>query len=254
MSKTIKGLIFPVAVVVLWELLTRVGYFTSTSLSHPSAILLAGWELARNGELYNSTRETFGAAVGGMAIGVALGLVVGIAFGLSRLLSDLMRMSTEVLRPIPSVALIPLALLIYGYGYRMEILVVAFACFWPVMIVTEAAVRGVEPRLLEVARVLKFPILARVTKIILPAALPRVFVGLRLAAAISLVVAVTVEITTNPIGLGYGLVVAQESDRADRVFAYLIWIGFLGWLLNVVLLRAQQRWFGKYGNWMETAR
>jgi ABC-type nitrate/sulfonate/bicarbonate transport system permease component len=101
------------------------------------------------------------------------------------------------------VALIPLALLIYGYGFRMEIAVVAFACFWPLLIITESAVRGIEPRLLEVSRALGFGLAARVFKIVLPAALPRVFVGLRLAAAVSLVVAVTVEITANPIGLGY---------------------------------------------------
>lgn len=254
MKGSIKGLIFPVAVLLLWEILARSGFFTSTSLSNPTAIMTAGWGLLRDGSLWRATRETFGAALGGMAIGAVLGIGVGVAFGLSRLLASLMRLSMESLRPVPSVALIPLALLIYGYGYRMEIAVVAFACFWPVMIVTESAVRGIEPRLIEVARALKFPVFERVTKIILPAALPRVFVGLRLAAAISLVVAVTVEITTNPIGLGYGLIVAQEGDRADRVFAFLFWIGFLGWLLNALLLRAQQRWFGKFGNWTETAR
>lgn len=254
MKGSFKGLIVPVVVLLLWEILARSGFFTSTSLSNPSAIVTAGWGLLRDGSLWRATRETFGAALGGMAIGAVLGIAVGVAFGLSRLLASLMRLSMESLRPVPSVALIPLALLIYGYGYRMEIAVVAFACFWPVVIVTESAVRGIEPRLIEVARALKFPVFERVTKIILPAALPRVFVGLRLAAAISLVVAVTVEITTNPIGLGYGLIVAQEGDRADRVFAFLFWIGFLGWLLNAVLLRAQQRWFGKYGNWMETAR
>ncbi len=254
MKGSFKGLIVPVAVLLLWEILARSGFFTSTSLSNPSAIVTAGCGLVRDGSLWRATRETFGAALGGMAIGAVLGIAVGVAFGLSRLLASLMRLSMESLRPVPSVALIPLALLIYGYGYRMEIAVVAFACFWPVVIVTESAVRGIEPRLIEVARALKFPVFERVTKIILPAALPRVFVGLRLAAAISLVVAVTVEITTNPIGLGYGLIVAQEGDRADRVFAFLFWIGFLGWLLNALLLRAQQRWFGKYGNWMETAR
>lgn len=249
MRRLLKGLILPVIVLVAWEGLTQVGFFTATSLSHPTAILAAGWGLVRDGSLWTATRETFGAALGGMAVGAALGVAVGIALGLSRLLASLTRMSLEALRPIPSVALIPLALLIYGYGYRMEIAVVAFACFWPVVIVTESAVGGIDPRLIEVARALRFPLLERVTKIILPAALPRVFVGLRLAAAISLVVAVTVEITTNPIGLGYGLIVAQEGDRADRVFALLFWIGFLGWLWNALLLRAQRNCFGKFGNW-----
>lgn len=254
MTRSLKGLVIPLIALLLWEGLARSGYFRATSLSYPSAIGLAAWQLAADGSLMRATRETFGAALAGMAIGAALGIIAGIAFGLSRIFAGLMRLTTESLRPVPSVALIPLALLIYGYGYRMEMVVVAFACFWPVMIVTESAVRGIDPRLIEVARALKFPLLQRVTKIILPAALPRVFVGLRLAAAISLVVAVTVEITANPIGLGYGLIVAQEGDRADRVFAFLCWIGLLGWVLNAVLQQAQHRWFGAWGSWSEAAR
>ena len=214
----------------------RLGHDRSTALSSmrrgkPSAPHLPAWRL-----------------VPGSASRAASRLACG-ACSLS-----LMRLSTEALRPIPSVALIPLALLIYGFGYRMEIAVVAFACFWPLLIITESAVRGIEPQLLEVSRALGFGLMARVFKIVLPAVLPRVFVGLRLAAAVSLVVAVTVEITANPIGLGYALIVAQESMKPDRMFVFLVWIGFLGWLVNAVLLRAQRRWFGRMGSWAEQPR
>jgi NitT/TauT family transport system permease protein len=254
MLRIIKGALLPIGLLLLWEALWRGGFIIADSMSHPSAIAQAAKTSILDGSLLNATRETFGAALAGMALGAALGICVGIAFGLSRTLAGLMRLSTEVLRPIPSVALIPLALLIYGFGFRMEIAVVAFACFWPLLIITESAVRGIEPRLLEVSRALGFGILERIGKIVLPAALPRVFVGLRLAAAVALVVAVTVEITANPIGLGYALIVAQESMKPDRMFVFLIWIGFLGWLLNAMLLRAQQRWFGRMGNWAEQAR
>ena len=254
MPQALKGFILPVALVLLWEFAARSGFIIAESMSYPSAIVRAGWGAILDGTLLQATRETFGAALAGMALGAGLGIACGVAFGLWRLLASLMRLSTEALRPIPSVALIPLALLIYGFGYRMEIAVVAFACFWPLLIITESAVRGIEPRLLEVSRALGFGLLARVFKIVLPAALPRVFVGLRLAAAVSLVVAVTVEITANPIGLGYQLIVAQESMKPDRMFVFLVWIGFLGWLVNAVLLRAQQRWFGRMGNWAEQPR
>jgi NitT/TauT family transport system permease protein len=254
MIRALKGIVLPLGLVLLWEIGAQSGYIIAESVSYPSAIARAAWATLLDGSLIKATRETFGAALAGMALGAGLGIVAGIAFGLSRLLASLMRLSAESLRPIPSVALIPLALLIYGYGFRMEIAVVAFACFWPLLIITESAVRGIEPRLIEVSRALGFGLVARVSKIVLPAALPRVFVGLRLAAAVSLVVAVTVEITANPIGLGYALIVAQESMKPDRMFVFLIWIGFLGWLVNAVLLRAQQHWFGRMGNWAEQAR
>jgi NitT/TauT family transport system permease protein len=252
--RLLRGAALPLALLLLWECAARAGFIVADSLSYPSAIAQAARIAATDGSLLQATKETLGAALAGGAIGSAIGIAVGVAFGLWRLLASLTRLSMEALRPIPSVALIPLALLIYGFGYRMEIAVVAFACFWPPFIVTESAVRGIEPRLIEVSRALGLGFPARVFKIVLPAALPRVFVGLRLAAAVALVVAVTVEITANPIGLGYALIVAQESMKPDRMFVFLLWIGFLGWLVNAALLRAQQRWFGRMGTWAELTR
>src|SRR5262245_60592847 len=156
MPAALKGLLLPIGLLALWELAARSGFIVAESMSYPSAIALAGFQAVLDGSLFKATRETFGAALGGLTIGAGL----GVAFGLSRLLSSLLRLSTEALRPIPSVALIPLALLIYGFGYRMEIAVVAFACFWPLLIMTEAAVRGIEPRLLEVSRALGFGVVS----------------------------------------------------------------------------------------------
>lgn len=249
-----KGMILPLGLLALWEFAARAGFIVAESMSYPTAIATAAVRAGADGTLLRATWETFGAAMGGLLLGAGLGTICGVAFGLSQGLAALMRLSTETLRPIPSVALIPLSLLIYGFGFRMEAAVVAFACFWPLLIMTENAVRGIEPRLLEVSRALGFGAVRRVTKIVLPAALPRVFVGLRLAAAVALVVAVTVEITTNPIGLGYALIVAQESMKPDRMFAFIVWIGLLGWLLNAALLRTQQRWFGRMGTWAEGGR
>jgi NitT/TauT family transport system permease protein len=130
------------------------------------------------------------------------------------------------------VALIPLALLVFGFGLRMEACVVAFACLWPVLLMTIAAVRGIERRLLELARSLELSFWQQLAKIILPAAAPRIAIGLRLAIAISLVVAVTVEIVLNPRGLGYSMISAQQALRSDLMYAQLLWLGLLGWLIN----------------------
>ena len=145
-----------------------------------------------------------------------------------------------MLRPIPSVALIPLALLIFGFGCRMEIAVVAFACFWPLLIMTESAVRGIEPRLIEVARMLGLSASRRACS--RSCCRPRCRASSSAcasAAAVALVVAVTAEIAANPIGLGYALMIAQESCEPDACSLCLIWIGLLGWLVNAALLRAR---------------
>jgi NitT/TauT family transport system permease protein len=156
-----------------------------------------------------------------------------------------MEVTIEAIRPIPSVALLPIALIAMGFGYRMEIVIVAFACMWPLLIFTRAAVRGIEPRLIEVAQVLRLSTDARVTKIIIPAALPRIFIAFRLSAGVALIVAVTVEIAINPLGLGAAIMSAQQALRPDLMLAYLVWIGVVGFALNAALVLAQQRLFGR---------
>jgi sulfonate transport system permease protein len=150
-------------------------------------------------------------------------------------------------RPIPAVAIIPIALLIFGFGYRMEFSIVAFAVFWTTIILARAAVASIDPRLAEVAALLGLSISARLSKIYLPASLPRLFVALRLSVGISLVVAVTVEIASNTLGLGYRMMEAQSSLHPDLSLAYLVWIGILGWAVNVGLARVQLLVFARMG-------
>jgi len=237
-----KGLVLPLLLIALAEVGARAAG-DSDSIAPPSQIVLAFGEALADGSLLSATRDTLIAAFAGLGIGGAIGLALGIVLALSRPLDRLAELPVEVLRPIPSVAVIPVALVALGFGYRLEIAIVAFACIWPMLILTRTAVAGVEPRLLEVARALKLSPGATVLKIIAPAALPRVFVAFRLAAGVALVVAVTVEIAVNPQGLGAALMTAGEALRPDLTLAFLVWVGIVGFGLNQILLFAQTRLF-----------
>jgi NitT/TauT family transport system permease protein len=230
------------AQIVAWTIGIR-----QSSLAAPVDILAAGYEALSEGTIWKATFQTIAAAAGGLALGGGLGLIAGIILGLSRPLTRLMQVSVDSFRPIPSVALLPLALLIFGFGYTLEISVVSFACFWPMLITSQSAVGSVDRRLLEVSRVLRLGALSCVAKIVLPAALPRIFIGGRLAAGIALIVAVTAEIALNPMGLGYELMSAQQNLQPDLMFALLFWVGLVGWTLNRVLMIAQARLFGAAG-------
>jgi len=184
----------------------------------------------------------------GLAIGAGLGLLAGLAVGFSRRADNVSFLAIEMLRPIPSVALLPLSLMIFGFGFRMEIFVIAFACFWPFLILSQNAVRQVEPRLIEVARVLRLGPLATAAKIVLPAAAPRLITAFRLATGIALVVAVTCEIASNPQGLGHALMLSQETLRPARMFAFLFWVGLIGWSLNTALIRLERHLFSHRGD------
>ena len=145
------------------------------------------------------------------------------------------RFRSSLLRPIPAVAFMPLALMMFGFGVNLEASIVAYACVWPIMIVTTISVRNIEPRLLDVADVMEMTFAEKLRKIILPAAFARINVGLRVAAGIALVVAVTTEIVLNPRGLGYSLILAQQSLNVALMYAQLAWLCLVGMLLNAVL-------------------
>jgi NitT/TauT family transport system permease protein len=241
----VKPFLLPVAALVLLESWARVIHLHSDSLAPPSAIVIALVEAFRDGSVLIATRDTLISAFAGLLIGGAVGLAFGIALGIFHIFDRLMEVTIEALRPIPSIALLPIALIALGFGYRMEIVIVAFACVWPILILSRAAVGGIEPRLIEVSRALRLSPADRVRKIIIPAALPRIFLAFRLATGIALIVAVTVEIAINPIGLGAAIMTAQQALRPDLMLAYLVWIGVIGYALNSGLVVAQRHLFGR---------
>jgi ABC-type nitrate/sulfonate/bicarbonate transport system permease component len=253
MKRVLRAIAVPFLALILWELAGWTVFTPGDTTARPSGVVVALATVLRDGSLATATFETLVTAALGFAIAAVVGLAIGIPLGLSRVLRGIASPAIEMLRPIPSVALIPLGLLIFGFGVRMEVMIVAFACVWPVLLVAISAVRGIEPRPIEVARALELGSFERARKIVLPFVLPRLFVGFRLAAGIALVVAVTVEIAVNPQGVGYALMLAQQNLRPDLAYGFLIWIGVLGWLLNVILQLVERRYFARFlaATWAE---
>jgi ABC-type nitrate/sulfonate/bicarbonate transport system permease component len=239
--RLLLGLLFPAALLAAWEILARLGVLDRDAFSRITLIVPAAVQGLADGTIWLRTYETLGAAVFGWGIAAAIGIPLGLALGLVRPLERLMTVTVEALRPVPSAALIPIVLLIFGFSLQLDAAVTAFACVWPILIVTTAAVRGIEPRLLEVGRALGYGALARIWHFALPAALPGIAVGLRIAFGIAIVVTVTVEIAANPRGLGYAMITAQQSLRAELMYAYLFWIGIVGWLINFAMTRTERR-------------
>ena len=243
MRAFLKGAVIPLALVAAWQLSANLWGITSDTLAAPADIVVAFVAALGAPEFWRAMGQTLLAAAAGLFIGAAAGLITGVAFGLLPPLSRIMRLTVEVLRPLPAIAIVPIAILVFGFGYMLEIAIVAFATFFPVMILSEAAVGQVHPRLIEVARVLRLGTIPRLGKIVLPAILPRSFVALRLAAGLALVVAITVEVAANPLGLGSRLMQAAGSLRPADMFATLLWIALLGWGVNSVLVLIERSLF-----------
>lgn len=235
MQRILRAIVFPVLMILLWEITSRTGLLKFDYLSRPSDIMLAGYSALVDGSILLATWQTFEAALFGLLLAVIVGILTGTILGLSATTEKIVGPTIEALRPIPAVAFIPLSLLLFGFGLPMEGMVVAYACVWPILIATIGAVRGIEPRLLEVARALELSFAARLWKIVLPAALSRINVGIRVAVGFALVVAVTVEIIVNPRGLGYSLILAQQSLRVDLMYAQLLWLCIVGYGINAAV-------------------
>jgi len=241
MIRRLRPFVFPAVLLAALELWARTVGAGSDAVAPPSAALRAFGGALADGSLLAATGFTLGSAALGLLIGGGLGVALGTLLGLSPRASRLSFVSVELLRPVPSVALIPLAMLVFGFGLRMEVSVVAFACLWPVAMLTQAAAQQVEPRLLEVARALQMNAWQRFAWIVGPAMVPRLFVALRLGVAIALVVAVTVEIAANPNGMGYAMMIAQQSLDPALMLAWLLWIGVVGFAINAAALGLQHR-------------
>lgn len=242
----LKGAVIPVALLFLWEGSALFYGIASDMLSAPSAIFAAMGRGIIDGTLFLATQQTIVAAAGGLLAGAGSGLAVGILLGLFPAVSKLSFVTIEFLRPLPAIALVPIGLLIFGFGYSLEVAIVAFACFFPVLILTEQALSQLPKGLAEVSAVLRLGFWGSLIKIVLPASLPRIFVAFRLAAGVALILAITVEIVANPMGLGSRLLQAAQSLRPADMFATLLWIGVVGWSANYLFVSVERRFFGHY--------
>ncbi|NUP20323.1 MAG: ABC transporter permease subunit [Streptomyces sp.] len=185
--------------------------------------------------------STFWTALGdtltGWALGVAIascaGIVVGVIVSVVPHLREATASTIEFLRPIPSVALIPLAVLLYGSELRSVLLLVVYAAFWQVLIQVLYGVQDVDPVADETARSYGLGAWARIRHVLWPTALPYVMTGVRLAAAVALILAITAELIIGAPGLGKRIGVAQASQAVPEMYALIVVTGLLGLLINV---------------------
>ena len=241
--KLARGLILPVLLVLLFESLWRILALRSEALAPPSAIGIAFIGAVQDGTLLQASIETIGSAAIGLVVGGLIGTIGGIALGFSAWLARCSFLTVEAMRAIPAIALMPLVMLVYGFGYRTEITIIAFATVWPTLLIAQQAVRGITREQIELAHLLQLGRAKTLVAIVLPAITPRLFTAFRLSASLALVVAVTVEIFGNPQGLGYAIAISEQNLDPAQSLAMLLWVGVFGYFLNLLLVAGQNRLF-----------
>lgn len=177
----------------------------------------------------------------GYAIAVAGGIVIGTALGMSRTLWQAFGPILEFLRALPPPTLIPFGLLVLGVGPEMKVFVIAIGSIWPILLNATDGVRGVEPLLLDMARTYRISARDQITQIILPAASPQIFAGMRTSLSIAVILMVISEMVASVNGLGYYVLQSQRTFRIPEMWAGIIMLGLIGYALNVVFIFFERR-------------
>ncbi|GAA2877765.1 nitrate ABC transporter permease [Actinoplanes cyaneus] len=226
---------------LLLELLPRLGLVDERFLPPTSRIASALADEVSTAVFWQSLGDTLYAWAAGLLIAVVAGVLAGLVIGSVPVLRALTASTVEFLRPIPSVALIPLAVLLYGTDLGSTLLLVCYASFWQVLVQVLYGVADVDPVAEETARSFRFSAWGRVRYVLWPTALPYVFTGFRLAASVALVLAITAELVIGSPGLGKDIATAQASDAVPTMYALIVVTGALGVIINLLTRTGERR-------------
>ncbi|MER5195609.1 ABC transporter permease [Streptomyces sp. NPDC002755] len=229
------------AFLALGEAVPRLGLVKEAYFPPTSRVAGAlGDELA-DSAFWTALGDTLTGWALGLAIAVGAGIVAGVLISVVPHLREATASTVEFLRPIPSVALIPLAVLLYGTELRSVLLLVVYASFWQILIQVLYGVQDVDPVAEETARSYGLGTWARVRHVLWPTALPYVMTGVRLAAAVALILVITAELVIGAPGLGARIAVAQTSQAVPQMYALIVVTGVLGLLINVGARTVERR-------------
>jgi len=222
--KRILPWIVPVLIVLLWQIASNLGWLRAQIMPAPSAVAEAAWHLARSGELWTHVKISTWRALTGFAIGGGIGFALGMANGLSSLSETMLDSTLQMIRNIPHLALIPLVILWFGIDEEAKLFLVALGVFFPIYVNTLHGVRSVDQQLLEMGRAYGMSERRLFLSVVLPGALPSIFVGLRYGLGIMWLTLIVAETISASSGIGYMAMNAREFMLVDVVvFAILVY-------------------------------
>jgi sulfonate transport system permease protein len=222
----------PVGIVVAWEALSLAGLIPSRVLPAPTDVVIAGWKLLRSGELLRNIWVSFWRAIMGFAIGGGIGFALGLANGLSRRSERVFDSTLQMVRNIPHLALIPLVILWFGIDEEAKLFLVALGVFFPIYVNTQHGIRTVDPQLVEMGSTYGMTPTTLFWRVILPGALPSIFVGLRYALGIMWLTLIVAETIAASSGIGYMAMQAREFLLVDVVVLSIVIYALLGKLAD----------------------
>src|SRR5476649_851165 len=258
MKRALHGAIVPVAVLLIWQAMSTFGWINPQILPSPVAVVIKWYEYLipmeaytpesgnyliwmLSGELPHDAWASLSRVLGGFAIGAGLALPLGLLMGTNKTVYKLFDPLVQVLRPIPPIAYIPLAILWFGLGNPPAFFLISLVAFFPILVNTIAGVRNVDAIYLRAARNLGARGLTLFTRVILPAALPHILTGARVAVGVAFIVVIVAEMIAVNSGLGYRILEAREYFWSDKIIAGMLSIGVIGLAIDTAMAALNHR-------------
>jgi len=241
-SEKLTQWMLPVGIIVVWEALSLAGLIPQRIMPAPTAVVVAAWKLTLSGELLRNVWVSFWRALVGLAIGGGIGFALGLANGLSRRSERIFDSTLQMIRNIPHLALIPLVILWFGIDEEAKIFLVALGVFFPIYINTQHGIRTVDAQLIEMGQAYGMSATTLFWRVILPGALPSIFVGLRYALGIMWLTLIVAETISASSGIGYMAMQAREFLLVDVVVLSILIYALLGKVADSTA-RLLERWF-----------
>jgi len=244
------GMLLPVSILILWQLATSRGWVNAVLVPPPKDVATEFAGMLASGELLGHLGVSAWRALLGFLIGGGLGLAAGLWVGFSLRTERLLDPSLQLLRTLPHLAVAPLFILWFGFGETSKILLIAKGAFFPLYVNTFLGVRSVDNPLFEVARVLQFTRWQTIRKLILPSALPSIFLGVRLSIAVSWLGLVVAELMGSSSGIGYLIDDARSFSLTSVIFVGIIVFAAVGKLTDTLVKLGEAKLLG----WRDTVR
>lgn len=231
----------PIGIIILWQVASSSGFVSNALLPSPLYVLETIIYLVDSGELWQHVGSSSMRVLYGYAIAASLALAFGICIGIFPRVNRLADLLIQILKPVPPIAWIPLAILWFGIDEGAKIFIIALGAFFPILVSTIDAIRQADGKYVELARVLELPRKTFITKVMLPGAVPHLMTGLRLGLALAWMCVVAAELIAASSGIGFMIMDGRAISQADLVLAGMLTLGILGKFTDDILRLAERK-------------
>lgn len=231
----LEYIVLIVAIIAVWAAMESAGKINALILPAPMDIVTTFVGSIKDGSLLSNLGISVVRVLKGYVIAAVCGITLGILIGLSKHLERLTNLIIQILRPIPPIAWIPLVILWFGIGESGKVFLIFLGGFFTILINVIDGIHQVDPKLIEVSKSMETPFGKHVFRVMIPAALPNIFTGLRVGLGTCWTCVVAAELVASTTGIGYMIMFARQSGRTDTVIVGMLVIGVCGKIMDAIL-------------------